>query len=252
MPTGYNNGAIDVDDAPTSRTNLGLGTIATQSANNVSITGGSVTGITDLSVGDGGTGRSNSTAYAVICGGTTNTNPHQSVASVGTSGQVLTSNGPNALPTFQNATGANTLLQVVTTSSNTKTSTTTSIPYDDTIPQNTEGAEYMTLSITPQSATSTLFIFFNSWGSNSTDQYLTVAFFQDSNADAFAATQQVKGIRSMAISMNATLAPGSTNATTIKVRYGPSSTTSYINTDSVSGRYSTVSLSYLTIMEVEA
>lgn len=44
--------------AATMRTNLGLGTIATQAANSVSITGGSVTGITDLTVADGGTGAS--------------------------------------------------------------------------------------------------------------------------------------------------------------------------------------------------
>ncbi len=37
----------------------GLGTIATQAASNVSITGGSITGITDLAVDDGGTGASN-------------------------------------------------------------------------------------------------------------------------------------------------------------------------------------------------
>jgi hypothetical protein len=36
----------------------GLGTIATQAASNVSITGGSITGITDLAVADGGTGAS--------------------------------------------------------------------------------------------------------------------------------------------------------------------------------------------------
>jgi hypothetical protein len=36
----------------------GLGTIATQAANNVTITGGSITGITDLAVADGGTGAS--------------------------------------------------------------------------------------------------------------------------------------------------------------------------------------------------
>jgi hypothetical protein len=35
-----------------------LGTIATQNANNVTITGGSITGITDLAVADGGTGAS--------------------------------------------------------------------------------------------------------------------------------------------------------------------------------------------------
>jgi hypothetical protein len=37
----------------------------------------------------------------VLCGGTTSTGAHQSIASVGTSGQVLTSNGAGALPTFQ-------------------------------------------------------------------------------------------------------------------------------------------------------
>jgi len=36
----------------------GLGTIATQAASNVTITGGSITGITDLAVADGGTGAS--------------------------------------------------------------------------------------------------------------------------------------------------------------------------------------------------
>lgn len=40
------------------RNNLGLGNIATQTSNNVSITGGSITGITDLAVADGGTGAS--------------------------------------------------------------------------------------------------------------------------------------------------------------------------------------------------
>ena len=35
---------------------------------------------------------------------------------------------------------------------------TTQIPSDDTIPQNTEGDEYMTLAFTPNSATSTLII----------------------------------------------------------------------------------------------
>ncbi len=44
--------------AAAARTNLGLGTIATQAASSVTITGGSVTGITDLAVADGGTGAS--------------------------------------------------------------------------------------------------------------------------------------------------------------------------------------------------
>ena len=47
-------GAITLTTADVS----GLGTIATQAANNVAITGGSITGITDLAVADGGTGAS--------------------------------------------------------------------------------------------------------------------------------------------------------------------------------------------------
>lgn len=58
-------------------------------------------GGTDITVTDGGTGNSSNTAYAVICGGTTATGNLQSIAGVGTSGQVLTSNGAGALPTFQ-------------------------------------------------------------------------------------------------------------------------------------------------------
>ena len=47
-------GAITLTTADIS----GLGTIATQAASNVSITGGSITGITDLALADGGTGAS--------------------------------------------------------------------------------------------------------------------------------------------------------------------------------------------------
>lgn len=55
---------LDDADASAQRTTLGLGTIATQDANNVSITGGSVTGITDLAIADGGTGQSTASAAA--------------------------------------------------------------------------------------------------------------------------------------------------------------------------------------------
>ena len=58
-----------------------------------------------LPVANGGTGRATNTAYAVICGGTTAGGVEQSIASVGTAGQILTSNGAGALPTFQAAGG---------------------------------------------------------------------------------------------------------------------------------------------------
>jgi hypothetical protein len=52
------DGGTGASTAADARTNLGLGTIATQAASSVTITGGSVTGITDIAVADGGTGAS--------------------------------------------------------------------------------------------------------------------------------------------------------------------------------------------------
>jgi hypothetical protein len=83
-------GGTGASTAADARTNLGLGTIATQAASSVTITGGSITGITDLAVADGGTGASTLTANAVLLGN--GTSALQTVAP-STSGNVLTSNG---------------------------------------------------------------------------------------------------------------------------------------------------------------
>jgi hypothetical protein len=84
------NGGTGATTAANARTNLGLGTIATQAANSVAITGGSITGITDLAVADGGTGASSFTANNVLLGN--GTSAFQTVAP-GASGNLLISNG---------------------------------------------------------------------------------------------------------------------------------------------------------------
>lgn len=61
-----------------------------------------LTNATGLPVAGSGTGVASLTAYAPIFGGTTSTGAVQS-GTVGSSGQILTSNGAGALPTFQNA-----------------------------------------------------------------------------------------------------------------------------------------------------
>ena len=94
------------------------GTIIT-TASSTGISGSAISSGT-VAVAYGGTGTNSATAYAVQCGGTTSTGAHQSVASVGTAGQVLTSNGAGALPTFQTiSSGGMTLLGTLTTTSGT-------------------------------------------------------------------------------------------------------------------------------------
>jgi hypothetical protein len=67
-----------------------LGTMAAQNSTTVAITGGTITGITDLAVADGGTGASTLSANAVLLGN--GTSALQTVAP-STSGNILTSNG---------------------------------------------------------------------------------------------------------------------------------------------------------------
>jgi hypothetical protein len=101
------NNLSDVTSASSSRTNLGLGTIATQAANNVNITGGSISSITDLAVVDGGTGASTASGARTNLG-----------LVIGT--DVLAPNGSAAsltnFPTFNQSTSGN--AATVTTNAN--------------------------------------------------------------------------------------------------------------------------------------
>ena len=64
------NGGTGASTAANARTNLGLDTMSTQPASNVAITGGSVTGITDLTIADGGTGASTLPTGILVGAGT--------------------------------------------------------------------------------------------------------------------------------------------------------------------------------------
>ena len=97
--TGTTISATNMGAQATTQFQAASANITTLSGTNFSAT--SLTLTNALTVAQGGSGRASTTAYAVICGGTTSTGPEQSIASVGTSGQVLTSNGAGALPTFQ-------------------------------------------------------------------------------------------------------------------------------------------------------
>lgn len=100
------NGGTGASTAGDARTSLGLGSIATQNSSSVTITGGSVTGITDLAVADGGTGSSTASGARTNLGlGTMAT---QASSSVSISGGTVT--GITDLAVADGGTGGSTAL----------------------------------------------------------------------------------------------------------------------------------------------
>jgi len=102
---------------------------------------------------------------------------------------------------------------------------TTQIPSDDTIPQNTEGDQYMTLAFTPNSSTSTLIIQVTlQLASSAAGGRMTAALFQDSTANALATSVQgfVDANKPLSMSFTYYMTSGTTSSTTFKVRAGNS------------------------------
>lgn len=128
---------------------------------------------------------------------------------------------------------------------------TTIIPYDDTIPQNTEGGAVMDATITPVSSSSTLWVTALVVGGSS--QGTTVAaLFRDSGADAVATTAQwaTAGTYRQDI-VSYTTTSGSTSSTTFYVRAGPIVSGSfYVNSDNTGRLFGGTSMCTITILEV--
>lgn len=103
------------------------------------------------------------------------------------------------------------------------------IPYDDTIPQNTEGAQYMELAINPISASSKLLINVIWSGSSNAASDNTLALFKDSIANALKACQwNTNGINvSRNVPLFACENSGSTSLQTFKVRAGAGVSTTF-------------------------
>lgn len=130
---------------------------------------------------------------------------------------------------------------------------TTVIPVDNTIPQNTEGDQYMSLTLTPKSATSTLLIEVTFYGALSIAGAVTVALFQDSTANALnAAAGWNPDINTpRLITLRHTMTSGTVSPTTFKVRAGPNSAaTLTFNGAGGSGLFGLVFTSSITVTEI--
>jgi hypothetical protein len=131
----------------------------------------------------------------------------------------------------------------------------TLIPSDDTKPQNTEGDEYMTLAITPKSATNVLVIEATSHVSHSVSTTITAAIFQGSSADALAASSEFQntGTGRVSIVTPHTMVAGATTSITFKVRIGGANAgTTTFNGSAGARVYGGVTGSMLKITEYKA
>ena len=148
------------------------------------------------------------------------------------------------------------VLQVVNSSTGAVSTGTTLIPSDDTIPQNSEGNEYMTLSVTPTASANKLMIeTVVQVSSSAAGGRMMAALFQDSTANALAVSTQgfVDANKPMMLSFTHYMTSGTTSATTFKVRVGASvAGTTTFNGASGARLYGGVSSSSITITEIAA
>ena len=166
----------------------------------------------------------------------------------------------NIIGTLQNNGAALTgkIIQIVNVTDGTTATGTTLVPPDNTIPQNTEGTEFMTLAITPTNASNKLLIQVVIVGSlNITNNATMTALFQDSTANALAATMQAARQADVAntTTFNHYMTAGTTSATTFKVRAGSYFSGTYrFNgmASSAAQLFGGVSSSSITITEIEA
>lgn len=166
---------------------------------------------------------------------------------LGSDGQVMASDGTDALWEWKG------VVNRVDATLETTGSTTSTIPEDDTIPQNTEGTEAITVSITPKSASHVLVIEADLHVSASVaSSRTTVALFQDSTADALAAiTDLSASANDMAVMrLVHRMTAGTTSETTFKIRYGVNAGTAYLNSAGGSARFGGVLLSRLSVTEI--
>jgi len=214
-------------------------------------------------VSQGGTGLSTATtAYGVVCAGTTATGALQVLNALGSSGQVLTSNGASALPTWQAASAsAGQVLQVLS-GTLTSTASSSSSTFADT---------GLTVSITPSSSSNKVLVIAyvctsNDAGTTNNSTFLNLVrgstniFVGDSAGNriqvtAFPAPSAAASLSLMCATMMYLDSPATTSSTTYKVQFAASNNaaTVYINRSYTDTNATTVgrAASSIVVMEVK-
>lgn len=133
-----------------------------------------------------------------------------------------------------------------------------SIPIDNTIPQNTEGVQVITVTVTPTSSTNRLRIEFNADNSGvSSSGYAASALFQDTTANALAVASTYNNVGATSDAaycprLTYEMEAGTTSATTFKIRVGQSAGVMYVNgSNSGSALWGGISAARLRVTEIK-
>ena len=148
------------------------------------------------------------------------------------------------------------VVQVVNVTTGAVATGTTTLPHDDTIAQNTEGDQYMTLAITPTSSSNKLKIeVIGHWSNSSGADWMSFALFQDSTANTLAVGRYTNdaATRGNTMGFSHYMTAGTTSETTFKVRAGTASAgTTTFNGSSGSRVHGGLMSSSITITEISA
>tara|TARA_R100001530_G_scaffold6191_1_gene7331 strand:- start:35 stop:1774 length:1740 start_codon:yes stop_codon:yes gene_type:complete len=153
------------------------------------------------------------------------------------------------------ASGGGKVLQVVEVHDGAVATGSTIMPSDDTIPQNSEGNEWMTLAVTPASASNLLRIDTCVHMATTSDDQMIAAIFQDSTASALSASayRQSAANKINSVYMTHYMTAGTTSSTTFKVRGGGMNSGTITFNGVSSGRlFGGVLASFIIITEIEA
>lgn len=188
-----------------------------------------------------------------------NLNDGISAGSIVTSKPVVYGAAGEVNATTQQIAGVSILpvVQVTETADATYSSAATAlIPYDDTLPQITEGEELITVSITPKYNDSILYVdltgFFSVGVSPDT---MVVALFKDSDVDALSSTFGLSATATtlLPIDLSYNMVSGTTSLITFRIRVGsPGDSTAYMNGTSAGRTLGGSLITRLKVTEVKA
>ena len=153
---------------------------------------------------------------------------------------------------FGVATARGKVVQIVSTQTSALATGTTIMPVDNTIPQITEGDQYMTRTITPKNAANILFVEVIWFGACSIANNFSIALFVGTTTDALAAMGDITSGNNYvgACSLNHSVDAGVTTELTFQVRCGPASaSTMTFNGNSGNRRFGAIPKSSITITE---